>query len=743
MVRIYLNGEWQDITNQLLNKIQYDDRVDEVFDSGTFSFESKTIDYNIPPLTLCDIDGLYWACSSECTTIIPTNYHTHDVKLLELTFALHTCIIGSKVFSNKGKYPKHNDKINILVELANQKNTMLFGVYGDKYVIKPLKEEKNIEREFPFGPGTSLFQCLLQIGKSVDAIPRITNVSFGSFYKTYYVDWDYLDDNNLFTLDEKRILGIKYYQDVENYTKVLEAEITNIVDRDTINVVKNLTVRSEDAIINSDNQVLLLPSNAEEIVDIELVGDNYLVDSIDINGLKASAFQSAVQSDLTHGQNNVYLGNYHKWSVVKNTILNANILEKVINVLNENNIPIFDDIYFYLRVTDANNRVYALEGSNIPTQSGYYSTIPFTFSLNNYLLEENEWNSSLDISEKSEYMHYKTGTNKIQGLYDKYKDTLWDNILQNTRGPVIRKFFADKEIHVSLTDFSILTNYTTMKTRFGNPLYYSMFNVSYKPVVDTFVKSDNTKLPFNENEIKPTSRSFEASSSITDFNLLIPSMNKTNEMLGMPEVTISYLGNNYPKPSNLIIIKGQNYYVSSVQTTITNDNYVSYINLVNSFTKIAEVFGVASQYESTKVPLTGIIDRYIYGGELKNSNNYDPTGIILATTDYTCYKRGVKVSYENSTYFIIKADDNYSFASGMVENSNLITGNFENKLYSYVDEWHEQDKLTIFLVKESESLTLEQSRDLPNLRDYTLITHKELKLYKDARERLIFVFKLT
>ena len=737
MVELLLEGTWVDITKQVKSVITYDKRVDEVFDTGTFSFESQAITYNIPPLTLCKIDNQYWFASSECNTIIPTEYYNHNVELLELTYIAHTVIIGTKAFSNRGAYKTHNDKLQILVELATSKNQLLFGAEADAYEIEPFIDSKNKEREFTFGAGTSLFIALLEIGKTVDAIPRITGFKTGVVGNTiWHIAWDYLDYNNTFTIDRNRLIQEKQFQDVENYTAMLEAEMQNVVDRDTIVEVKNLTVRSEDFYINSDNQVLLLPSKAEEIVDLS-VNLPYLVE------LLIYYNDNNLVSTLTPDSS----GNYYYYSTLKNNTLFKPVINEFEDILKSKGIPIPSDDYLFWHYVD-----------DLGYSKNYFrymnyldDTIIKEFNLTDIVLEKAEWDNLLDLSEQPKYFVYESGTNKIENLNKTYKNDLWNNIMDITTYSAMQEYinslasentmaYGTVEIRTGLTDDDVVSNY-------NNPINL-LFNVSYKPIIDTYIKSTNTKKPFNESKIKNTSRSFEASASVSDFNLLQNSINKSNEMLGMPEITLTYVGSEIPSPANLIVYRDKNYYVSSVQTTINLGQYTSYINLVSSYSKVAEVFGVASQFESTRLPLTGIIDRFVYCGETSLNFNFKPTGMRVrfinnnGDTQFV-YKRGAYVSYEGITYYVVSANDNYCFDTGMVENSDLKGGNYENKQYTYGDENNEQDVYRVALIKEPSDLTLEESRDLSSIvyNRFDGEVTKTITTYKDARERLIFVFK--
>ena len=55
-----------DVTNDVLvNTFNYMKRIDDVFGTGSFNFESKDIDYNIPPYSVLTIDNDYFLCNSE------------------------------------------------------------------------------------------------------------------------------------------------------------------------------------------------------------------------------------------------------------------------------------------------------------------------------------------------------------------------------------------------------------------------------------------------------------------------------------------------------------------------------------------------------------------------------------------------------------------------------------------------------------------------------------------------------
>lgn len=730
-VEIFLNNEWLDISNQIYNAIQFDYRIDEVFDTGSFTFESKTINYNIPPHTMTRIDGEYWLCSSTCNEIIPSNpkMYNHQVELLEVSFLMQTIIIGAKVLSNTPSFKSFNSKAAILTNLANIKNELLFGAANVNYFFEIEEVYKEIEREHTFGDGTSLFQALLELGKTINAIPYISHVAnrgienSGKWNLT--ISWFWLDSGIAYPLDKNKILKFEMMQDVENYTSVLESNVYGVVDRDSVVTINNLTVRSEEAIISSDNQVLLLPSKAEKIEKMDMWG--LLIGNISISHLYPKS-ELANYASITWGSIKNLYPDESNWIIVK--MANLGLYE-------------FDDslVFTILSKEDQLGLIYYEFYVN-PSQST--QNIKQKFNITNRLLEKNQFDL-LGIADKPKYLTYKSGSNKIENLYKKYKGDLWSNILKTSSGPFIKEFYEKISGTYTTTSFgyggdlTLQLNFITGIEQYYNPIYYA-FNVQYVPMVDTFVKSSNTKLPFNEEKIKATSRSFELGANQLDFNLIIPAINKQNDMLAMPEITIEYVGKEYPNIGAKIIIKGKGYYVSSVQTSIISGRYISYINLVSNYSKIAEVFGVASQYESTRNPLTGIIDRIVYLGERNISS---ATGLTVEYGYTKRYKRGPIISYNNESYLIVEAQDNYIFDTGMVENTNLTSGLFENKMYEYGRGNDTTQTYYFEVVQENETLTIGESRNLPVLGNYTTLDSFTLDLYKDPRERMIFVVKMV
>lgn len=749
-VEIRLNNSWVDVSNYVVGAITIDRRVDEVLDSGAFTFVSKEINYNIPPLTICIVDGEIWLCSSECNEVIPSNpkEYNHNVTLIELTYYLQCYIVGTKAMSNTGTmYPTNKDKCEALVDFINNKYSLIFGDKANqfKFDTNAFNDSRwELEREFMFGSGTTLFQALLEIGKTCNAIPRLkggsASITGGDIYIIY---WDLLDNNSEFKINNTKVLTRKYNQNVDEYTAILESEVNDVVDRTTTSSVYGLSVRSESYVINDDNQVLITPSRIESVkkfeVNIGTIEYKYVFYDCSkyFNSDKA-------WDDFNTGTITAIRQPFSKWKTYFYDQSLTSIYYDILTILNGNDY----ETRFYKSGATADPDYFYDKDCLIVEQ--VFTAYDVKIDLTDKILEKTRYDL-LEALEKTKYCYYTYNDNVIRGIYEYIHDDFWGFIMREKRYPFLYYFFNEQ--NSSLFDPKYIrdsNNYlyykgiypaTEIKSYSINPKDYT-FNLEYTPITSTFIISNNDKKPFNEESNKLVSRSFQLADSMSDFDLLVNSINKNNNMMGLPEVSISYYGNNYPKPRDLIKIKNKNYYVSSVQTTILLGQYTSVINLVKEYNKIAEVFGVKTQYESTRLPLNNIIDRIVYCGGYQGNLDYD--GIVIVKEDNSyIFKYGSILSYNNNTYIVVEAKDNYCFDTQNVANDNLENGT-ENKEISYANNYNEQVEYNIKLAKLNEFLTLENCKALPEVRQVFLKMQEDInpiKVYKDARERLIFVFK--
>lgn len=102
-----------------------DERIDQVLDSGTFSFLSRDFTNAIEPFTRCIIKvinskyGMYdgclsFFCTSNCNKYLTVDgLYYHEVQLYEPTKLLECLILGTKAFSHvegKSNYNSNYDE---------------------------------------------------------------------------------------------------------------------------------------------------------------------------------------------------------------------------------------------------------------------------------------------------------------------------------------------------------------------------------------------------------------------------------------------------------------------------------------------------------------------------------------------------------------------------------------------------------------------------------------------------------
>ena len=758
------NNTWQDYTNYIVNELMFDERIDEVFDSGTLTIQTKVITKNIPPNTLCRInESDYYLAKSTCNLVIPSDaVYNHDITLVESTFALLQTLINEKALSNRGAFKTLADKTNILIALANQHNAILYAENLKLEFTIDNTNLPNIEREFTFGRGTSLFHALLEIGKSVDCIPYVKSVDVNYYKRTYNVAWLNLGSNaNIdYEIDEKYLLKFEMEQNQEEYTRVLETHIDNVVDRDTINKVYNLAVTSNDAIISADNSIIKLPSNAEEIThfQINFEGDNTFESVVQID-FKDVAFTEAQLSSLI-GNSDTLQG----W--MRNAFVGQYVTSAYNHYIERYQCYLPYDLSLTFTLSDdISNNTYCIISSRTNNE--------ISVNITNALLETNQF-ELLEAHNKPKYAVYTSGSNTIENLYEQYKNDIWNKILGYEVKPFLSHAFND--IYVEGTGYKLTLYVLASGNEIGmyNPSNYT-YNIFYKPIVTTYIKSTNEasiKNP-NENKLTPSARSYEVSSAYADFNLIQSSINKTNEMLGKTEITLEIQVNDEMLSSLELgkriklkcdknkaleyLFRDYPYYIISMQKhSVVGGATSVQLNLVNSFTKVAEVIGVASQYESTKNALKGILERVVYCGELsisledyRNPDEFKPTGLIITPSvegATPVYVRGTLIEYENDNYLIVKALDQYALTTGIRENLNLSSGYKENYQYSYADSSNECVSYHFKVVQEYSNLTKAQSLDVasfvPSNHKYNILTNEfDITTYKDSRETLIFVVK--
>lgn len=760
-VEIRINNTWKYITNDIIGAITIDRRADEVLDSGAFTFISKDIDYNIPPLTLCKIDDEIWLCSSECNEVIPTNprEYNHNVSLIEATYYLQCYILGTKAMSNTGSmYPTNENKIEAIRLFINNKYELIFGDKANKFYFNygeiNADSRWKEEREYMFGAGTTMFQALLEIGKSCNSIPRISRIDENGESLDFYISWDRLDNPTSISIDSSKIISRQYYQSVDQYTAVLESEVSDVVDRTTVNKVNGLTVRSESYIIEADNQVLLLPTRVEQVTKLE------------INSTSYSCFIGDVTDYVDYSRIGTNVGKLSKFALEEDCNDPSDFAANTwASFFPEATRAYYNYICEHLKKYHPSmyNAQWYFGGTyNKNTGNTSYFFVWGTqqyekvvYDISSSILEKSQYDL-LNALDKPKYCYYTYNDNVIRGIYEYEQDDFWGHLIGEYTEPMLSyvlnaTFKKDAEVIRGDLYYYKGLPYDCNHMQFTlsiNPIDYT-FNVEYIPISSLYLISKNNKVPFNEDEIKNVSRGIELSSSMSDFDLINQNIDKNNKMLGMPEVSIEYYGEDTNiKPTRSMTIKNQTYYISSVQITKLLDQTRTVINLVSDYSKIAEVYGVKSQFESTRLPLNNIIDRVVYCGEFEEADSRD-NGIQLLDYNglFNLFKTGVLFKDGEDTYLAVEAVDNYCFDYQSNYNSSLTDNIYENKQIQYARDDNEYAIYYIRLGYLDENISLANSKKLPNYGSTyvhldTGSSQKKVTVYKDARERLIFVCKI-
>ena len=258
MIQFKINGT--DISNDVItNTFNYMERIDDVFGTGSFQFESKTIDYNISPYSILEVDGIKYCCSSEATYHYGRKSWFHNVSIIELTSLLSRFLVGSKAFSVTGSNKSDYQKINILLDLMNIK-------YNINLHFKNSINSLNKKIEFVFGAGTTLFDALNEILKNYNRRIKVVNIQSGN------IELDLIDLSNLpvITTDNLSVLSKTKIQNSENYCKYLETEATNVIDTNKTTKITNIYPKALDIKLTEDTFVVETPTPIYEIKKFEV-----------------------------------------------------------------------------------------------------------------------------------------------------------------------------------------------------------------------------------------------------------------------------------------------------------------------------------------------------------------------------------------------------------------------------------------------------------------------------------------
>ncbi len=777
-VSIYINNRWTNITDKIDPNFQNEARCDEVFSVGTMK-AWLDIPYNIPPYTPLMIGEDYYLCSSQSTRYLTyENLYVHDITILEATSILSCYILGSKSFSVTGTNKTDVEKIKIISSLMKQKYNVTLDYNVEEF------RQYNKEQEFTFGLGTTVYDALLAIAKTYNCVPKVNQIDFIGNEKVPYVEIYFLKlgEDNPYPLNEENITNEICTQNVDNYCKTLEAEMSNVIDRTDKVLYEGLTTRSDDLEMTDKTAKLFLPTRIEEVkkfivgsdikfeVDLWIKYQNYTIEQVN-NIMKDWKDRGFIK--LADTNTKMYMGTYSQWRNLFISQDEDGIYYPFDDIYNnyyyqyDNNREKFYNSYFYYNSEEkGNNNFFRLR----PTLS---STSPHPnegHEYNSYLVLENgkveiterilskDQYDILKLEDKPKYCYYTSGTNVIDGMMEYYRTDLWSTLLGDDARPFLN-YVNEESNYQSQYGEDLSVEINSKFTIQNDDVRKHTFDVLVTTITNPFVSHDKSKLPINQDSYTPSSRSYNKGSNNIDFDKMIISLQKSNDMLGLPELSLEYdLGNDgiIPLPGQKIAYKSENWYIASVITYYRTTRRYYIINLVSNYNKIADVIGVETQYNTTPNPLSNIIERTVFIDTKSNitipNNVWFRIGFKFRENsgnfNKTLFVRVSVSKHEKVTYLFAETLDQYSFGRQTRDIYDKETNKYSNRFavydIGYVDENNEVYSYKIDVVK-LPVLSIEDSYKLPEYTGAydTIISLPEQKLYKDAREKLNFTIKIT
>jgi hypothetical protein len=720
-MNVLINGI--DISSDVnTNSFTYIDRADNIYGTGSLQFESKTINYNIPPYSILEVDGIKYCCSSEASYHYGRKSWFHNVSIIELTSLLSRFLVGSKAFSVTGTNIYDHDKIRILLTLMSNK-------YNVNINAHPYYEEifeKKIE--YVFGAGTTLFDALNEIAMQYNYKVIVTNAD----ETTIDIDFKNLNGRE-YKLDTTRLLSIQKIQNSETYCNNLEIEARNVIDRTTKTLINNLVVKSPNVKLSEDTAILELPTKVEEITDFGLTNVKSRA-SINLQ-FNESKFPFGTFGLITYQEATKY---YPELNSLYDTYFSEFFVNKE---------------WFYSTIWKCQSNTMT------PQQSGEYegqlSNAYLKYPMNNNILPKEKWDL-LEDNDKPNFAYYTTNSNIIEGFNTYYKTDLWNQIIGETVQSFIKKMPVPRTTKYDGLSFG-WGSFVAFEVFGEQPesFYQNIFNlnwyVEYIAITNPLLKDTKVKTPTNETRFKNYSLSYNNSSSFVDFDKIVNSMSIENKSMGCEELVIEYDAtniDNIPNVTNTINLENNTWYVSNSQITIHNNQRILTMNLVNDFNKLADCIALNSQYNTLQNPSDNIIERpllfeYYSTAELKKGDCYFRIKFWLDNYEERVYYiPAVLMQKNNIVYAYCEMQDYYSvgkYAQYVSE------GVYKMVDASYVDENNESLMVTVGLGTFTNKLTNEQVMQLPNY-DGTFnvdVSVGTISIFKDAREKLTFTIKLN
>ena len=744
-----------DLTDYIVNEHKDQKRTDDAFALTTFSvmIPSNLFDYagvNIPPFTLFSItvDNVvsWYFGSSEVSEYLRqqdnVTYFWHDITLLEPTAMLEALQVGSKTFTNH----KDKDYINQLCEIINQE---YIGITLQANISWTNETEAH---SYSYDKGISAYEILNDIFRLHNSKIRCT-ITNAPTYSTILL---YITDINLsnaleVSITDTNLTMVKISQNQDDYCKYLESQVDNVVDRNTLSIYDNLTVRSDDNTITADNSMIVLPQKVESIEKFEV----YLNVTERLQIAISIADLEALEA----------VGDYHDyyyWVTYQQIVAQCPYIANLVDTTNPN-AKVESRLYACAHgvITGTTNQIGIL---TIQQNDSQPTATTLWYDISKMLLDVSIY-TALEVREQSKYCYYESGDNKIKGIYQYYNDDWIHQLIGDYTTPML-DHISDNYDYLNYSNVVIGTdsrgnnyyshlNYSVVNNTGDNPINV-MFRVEAHPITSQYVKDTKQDAPFNQYGYNIASRSYGNSANYIDYDIMRKNISISNKSLGTPELALQFLNVCNLTTNSKFTYKGQLWYVKSLIMTILRDRILYDVNSAVDYNKQADAIGVRTQYEATKIALDNIKERILY---FEKNNE-----LVLSLSKQYYLKIYFGYQYESprtiwlpvSIYasgsgltLVASCVDNYS-AGTYYEQIDNETTKFVNRDAPYCDENAEiYQILQMDLIHFVDGyIDIAKSRQMPycnpSSSDYTIdlaITTNE-KIYKDEHEALSFTVYL-
>ena len=728
-----------DITPYIQN-VDAQKRSDDAFAITTFKAVMPNnlfnlVKYNIQPFTIFEIapnnevhgnsNNTRYFGYSKCSKYLRTQnnnktYYVHDITLVEPLAILEAIQIGTKTFS----YHKDTYYLNIIKELIKvQYGINIFWVFENNW--------ENAEmHNFSFDKGSTAFSIC-------NEILRVNNLKMVAKFETPYGSNPYdirivitpFDVSNIQTvsINESKLTLVEYNQDFNNYCYNLESQIDNVVDRNSTTLWHNLTPRSDEPTATADNCFIELPEAVESIEELKVKLHfeeevRFRISDDEISALERLGKTQYDWDDLLTAApwlNGFYyqIHQEYPWFNAR-----AYTYQAVAGITGYNIVASVDNAYKWLDLSP-----------RCVEQSVY---------------------QSIEAKDQPEYCFYRSGSNRIEGIYKFYKDDWIHQLIGETNTPMLENIdklynFQMESTHSIGTQNGAVDYVIYISSSEANPLN-ALFSVRAHAISSQYVKDVKAGTPMNASSYFNVSRSYGDSANYVDYDIMRKNIKIANKSLGTPELTLQFLNECNLTANSKFIYDSQTWYVMSIIMQIFRNRITYTVNASTDYNKQASCIGVRTQFETTKIALNNIKQRHLYY-RLDDSINFNKDTMYYLDIEFTFESESEASREYVLPLTIYESEDGLTLVHNFVDNyscGTYLTNESGNKYIqkdaSYVDENGETNSFTKFkiITYYGNDLSEELSRKLPLRPNNPLYIQQVIKdlgrklIYKDNHEAL-------